>query len=146
MPAVYHFEKGFEAHIPERSEWANNEPPKEGDIVIYTDGSKTDEGTGAGIYCEELNYNISIPLGMMTTVFQSEVVAILEGSSELLQRRVEGKSILICTDSESSIKALSSYKISSKIVHQCHETLETLSENNAVSLIWVPGHSGIYGN
>lgn len=49
---------------------------------------------------------------------------------------------------KSSLKALSSYQISSKIVSQCRETLESLSENknNPVSQVWVPGYCGILGN
>lgn len=63
-----------------------------------------------------------------------------------MQRQVKNKRIIICCDSESSIKALSSYKISSKLVLLSHKILETLSEINLGSLVWVPGHSDNYGN
>lgn len=53
---------------------------------------------------------------------------------------------MICSDSEASITALSSCKISAKSVLKSREALDILSENNEVSLIWVPGHSGIEGN
>lgn len=105
-----------------------------------------DEGTGAGVYSEEMAFDISIPLGTFPTVYQSEILATLESSERLLSKNLTNKKILIYSDSESSIKALSSYKISSKLVNQCMTTLENLSEHNDVSLIWVPGHSGIPGN
>ena len=44
--------------------------PREGDINVYTDGSKTDEGTGSGVHCEEVDYNISLTLGDLSTVYQ----------------------------------------------------------------------------
>lgn len=40
--------------------------------------SKMEEGTGAGIYCEELDLKVSIPLRTSATVFQSETLAINE--------------------------------------------------------------------
>src|SRR5262249_31071077 len=73
-----------------------------------TDGSKAGEGMGAGVYCEELRMNISLPLGTMATVFHSEIVALKECSKQLLGRDVKGRRIWMCTDSEASIKALSS--------------------------------------
>src|SRR5262249_4986595 len=85
-------------------------------------------------------------LGHMTTVFQSEIVAITEGTNALLTEGIENKSIHIYSDSESSIRAVSSCKISSELVYQCRKALDNLTERNQVSLIWIPGHSGIKGN
>ena len=69
-----------------------------------------------------------------------------EGSRRMSRYGVSGKKFLICSDSESSIGALSSCKFSSAMVLQCFRALETLSEKNDVALTWVPGHSGILGN
>ena len=146
MQACFCFERNFETRLPQRSDWELGEPPVEADVSVYTDGSKTSEGTGSGIYSEELDYKISIPLGVYTTVFQSEVVAICESSREMLRDGVSNKRILICSDSESSIVSLSSVKFSSRVVLQCFEMLETLSRDNEVTLTWVPGHSGVQGN
>ena len=111
-----------------------------------TDGSKIEDGTGASAFSEEMNFSMSLPLGEYTTVFQSEVVAVCESSSEVIRAGVKDRKVLICTDSESSIESLSSVKFSSGLVLQCFEVLETLSSENDVTLIWVPGHSGIPGN
>ena len=146
MRAVFCFERDFETKLPSRSEWEMKAPPMEADIFMYTDGSKTDEGTGAGACSEELDFCMSIPLGSYATVFQSEIIAICESSREMLSIGVKDKRILICTDSESSIESLSSVKISSGLVLQCFTALQNLSSDNEVTLTWVPGHSGIPGN
>lgn len=65
-------------------------------MTIYTtDGPKEDEGTGAGIYSEELDSNLSRPLGVYTSVLQSEIIAICEHSQEMLCARVRRRRILI---------------------------------------------------
>src|ERR1700744_2510551 len=105
-----------------------------------------EEGTGAGIYCEELKLEVSIPLGISATVFQSETLAISSCCRILIEQQLKDKKIVICSDSESTIKALSSCKLSAESVLGGRENLETLSEHNIVSLVWVPGHSNILGN
>jgi len=146
MQATFCFERNFKTCLPRRSEWENGRLPTVADVTVYTDGSKTSEGTGSGIYSEDLDYNISIPLGVYTTVFQSEIVAICEASREMLSDGVSDRKILICSDSEASIESLSSEKISSRTVHQCFEVLESLARDNEVILSWVPGHCGVLGN
>jgi hypothetical protein len=42
--------------------------------------------------------------------------------------------------------ALSSYTISSKLLHQCWLSLQDLSNNKRVKLFWVSGHCNIKGN
>jgi hypothetical protein len=42
--------------------------------------------------------------------------------------------------------ALSSYTISSKLLHQCWLSLQDLSNNNRVRLFWVSDHCDIKGN
>lgn len=78
MKFFFCFERNFEALLPSRSEFEEKAPPIEADVAIYTDGSKTDEGTGAGACSEELDFSISLPLGSYVTVFQSEIIAICE--------------------------------------------------------------------
>jgi hypothetical protein len=54
--------------------------------------------------------------------------------------------ICICSDSKVALLALSSYTISFKLLHQCWLSLQDLSNNNRVRLLWVPGHCDIKGN
>lgn len=70
MPANLCFKRNFEICLPDRSEWVNKEPPKEADIVVYTDRSKTEEGIKAEVFCEEMDSEVSISLG---SVDQSEI-------------------------------------------------------------------------
>lgn len=85
MQAIFRFDKGFKTSLPQRSDWESGLPPAEADVTIYTDGSKTNDGTGAGVYSEDLRCETFQNLGTHATVFQSEVVAICEGSRELIR-------------------------------------------------------------
>jgi hypothetical protein len=57
-----------------------------------------------------------------------------------------GKTIDICSDSQTSLKAVSSVQFKSKLVLECRKLLMSLAETNSVTLIWVPGHAYVQGN
>ena len=46
-------------------------------LIWYTDGSRTADGTEAGVHGQYVNRGLSIPLGKHATVFQAKVYAIL---------------------------------------------------------------------
>lgn len=147
MIPTFCFTKTFETHIVKRDEWEIDLwQPNEEDPVWYTDGSKTDSGTGAGINGVNPEKAISICMGKFSTVFQTEVCAIAECLQENLNLNYVGKTIHIFTDSQAAIKALEAFKTSSKLVWECKQRLLKLSRNNQVKLIWVPGHIGVDGN
>ncbi|KAJ3667108.1 hypothetical protein Zmor_002514 [Zophobas morio] len=98
------------------------------DIDIYVDGAKTDSGSGAGIYSEQLNAQISVPLGTHTSVLQTELMGIMLGARIIAEREIGNKSIRILTDSKSALLALDSCM------------------RNSVVLCWIKGHSGNEGN
>jgi hypothetical protein len=51
MTLRYVFHKPFKVHLSSRHEWQNGyNPYNKGGLVWYTDGSKTNKGTGAGVY------------------------------------------------------------------------------------------------
>jgi len=89
---------------------------------------------------------LSVPLGIHTNIFQAEVYAVMHGAQILEQFGVNNKQISICSDSQAALKALSNSKITSRLVWDCIVALQQLSSHNAVTLFWVHGHSGIYGN
>jgi hypothetical protein len=62
-----------------REEWTRcpGTSPMVKGFVWYTNGSKTSEGTGAGVYGQCVNRRLIIPLGKHATVFEAEVYAIL---------------------------------------------------------------------
>ena len=80
------------------------------------------------------------------SVFQAEVRAIAECAAVQLTRDNRGCPITICPDSRAALMDLSCISIYSKEVLHCTEILTALARNNAVTLIWVPGHVGIRGN
>ena len=57
-----------------------------------------------------------------------------------------GKKVTICSDSESMIKALVSPVTTSKLIKECKEALIHRGLRNQITMVWVPGHSGIEGN
>ena len=56
------------------------------------------------------------------------------------------KRILIFSDSQAALKALSNPKVTSGPVAECPDALSVLAGMNEINLIWVPGHCSIRGN
>jgi ribonuclease HI len=130
-----------------REEWTRGPgtPPVVKGLVWYTDGSRTVEGTGAGVYGQSANRRLSIPLGKHATVFQAEVYATLACVHEIGTQDQPEKYVSICSDSQAALKALQAAK-TSPLVRQCQQALNDISTRHAVGLYWVPGHAGVRGN
>jgi hypothetical protein len=94
-----------------------------GSTLIFTDGSRSEEGTGFGIYVpgqQSFGYRLQEPSG----VFNAEITALLTA----LHFAGSGQpgEFLILTDSLSSIEALRFWKISLRthsVVYECKEVL-----------------------
>ena len=54
--------------------------------------------------------------------------------------------INLFSDSQASLLALTSTSISSRLVLEIADQLNTLGTSHRVELRWVPGHEGVYGN
>jgi ribonuclease HI len=144
MIPKYVYDKPFTIRISDRSEWKEGfQPDRKGGLIWYTDGSKTNKDTRAGVYCDGTRRKISFSLGRYTTVFQAEVYAIKACAAENLDRNYKNWNIYILSDSQAAIKALGKHQITSKLVWDCHQSLIQLTKYNRVQLIWVPGHEGI---
>ena len=140
----YSFKKPFQVNLNWKEWNAHTDTSKS--IMWFTDGSKTTEGTGSGVHGVRPRHNICFPLGQFSTVFQAEVAAISWCLAENLRRRYQEKQIFILSDSQAALKALLSHVITSKLVWECLQLLNTLGNQNKVTLVWVPGHKGIEGN
>jgi ribonuclease HI len=141
------YDKPFIIRFPDRSEWKEGFlPDRKGRLIWYTDGSKTNKGTGAGMYRHGTGQKLSFSLGQYTTVFQSEVYAIKACTAENLDKNYKNRNIYILSNSQAAIKALGKYKITSKLVWDRHQSLIKLTKHNGVQLIWVPGHESIADN
>jgi hypothetical protein len=120
---VYHHSKIFSV-IVHRDYWRNKDPLFPEDALIwFTDGSRADAGTGSGVFGIRPNRSFSFPLGRFATVFQTKIYAILQCACENIRRAYKCKWILICSDSQAALKALSSPKVTSGLVAECLDAL-----------------------
>jgi ribonuclease HI len=85
-------------------------------------------------------------LGKFATVFQTEIYAILQCACENIRRAYKNKRIVILSDSQAALKALSSPKVTSRLVAECLDAPSELAFLNEVTLVWVPGRRGVFGN
>ncbi|KAJ8911176.1 hypothetical protein NQ315_011177 [Exocentrus adspersus] len=89
---------------------------------------------------------LSLPLGRYTSIFQTEVYALLQCARENNLRAYRNKRINILTDSQATIKGLRNHKMTCKLLWEYWKELSDLARHNRVELLWVPRHSGIKGN
>lgn len=143
----YLFDKKYTVHIPQRLEWESESLIESNDITIYTDGSKTNEGSGIGIYASQPNINISISMDKYTTITQAETCAIDIACKTLSEASISSSNINICSDSQATLKTLNGHCFTSKLAIESRNSIMSLVQNNNnVKLVWVPGHSNIEGN
>jgi ribonuclease HI len=121
-------------------------------INIYTDGSKSPNGTGSGFVM--FTQLIPIQYGIYkiddnNSVYQAEVFAILNSLKRLLSlpiSHVKNKSIQIFSDSESALTAIEDVHNTNKLVQEVHKYIRFLTQFANLNLYWCKGHSGILGN
>jgi hypothetical protein len=65
MRPVFNLEPKYRVSILTREEWIRGPraPPVVKGFIWYTDGSRTAEGTGSGVYGQSVNRRLSISLG-----------------------------------------------------------------------------------
>jgi hypothetical protein len=114
----FNLEPRYRVTMLAREEWARcpGTPPMVKGLVWYTDGYKTAEGTGAGVYEQSVNRRLSIPLGEHATVFQAEVYAILACVFEIETQDRPEKYVSIRSDSQAALKTLQAAKTTSPLV------------------------------
>ncbi|GBN29017.1 hypothetical protein AVEN_83348-1 [Araneus ventricosus] len=112
-------------------------------IEVYTDGSKINDQTGSA-FCVIANEAITktwkAKLSPANTVFQAEMLAL---KAAIEWANTENEDVNIWSGSESSLQALKSFNVKSKIIQ---EAQMTLLENARIRLGWVKAHIGIKGN
>ena len=145
LPKTLVFGRKFEILFPDRRVWEYITPYAcQNSMSWFTDGSKTSEGVGAGIYGP--HHKISLSLGHWPSVFQAELYAIEMCASLNIDSGIVGTNINIYSDSQAALKALLSHNQTSLIVQSCYNKLQILAQCNTLKLIWVPVHSNIAGN
>ena len=144
------FERNFECQIINKKNAIRFESVlNQNTVKVYTDGSKLDGRVGASFYAEYPNNSPKqafFHLGIYSTVFQAEVLAISEMAKNLLWEKMHNQSIVVLVDSQAAIKALIKCTVTSITVLNCIRNLNQLGKQNHVSIAWIPGHAGVHGN
>jgi hypothetical protein len=105
MNTKYFFERDFRVEFPERKSWLSNKVLSDiTDVTWFTDGSKTDQGTGYGIYRLETEESGYGSVEHTATVFQSEIEAIIECVKVMLETGLRNRDIIIASDSKASLR------------------------------------------
>ena len=118
---------------------------------VFTDGSKLEGRTGAGLVVYKNKKEIATKAVNMTegtTVFQAEVLAISEAALIMGQLHTdEMKYVKFMIDSQAAIAALGNPHVTSKVVAQAIDNLNALASMvRSVTLVWIPAHKGHVGN
>ena len=119
----------------------------EGYNVIYTDGSKTDDYSGAAYYNTEFQNAFRLPAG--TSSYIAEVIALYKALEHIKDLR-NGCKYLIITDSLSCVQHLCNSSVSQQdpTVYIKLKKLISLIQGlgNTLVFLWCPAHRGITGN
>lgn len=89
----YFFDLLFKVEIPTREQWSSGDVKEYPDALkFYTDGSKTNDGTGFGIHG---TFEISRNMSNLATVFQAEAKALATFAEHIRAQNVQNRNIII---------------------------------------------------
>ena len=89
IPQRFHFGRNWTVTIPSREEWLQHRDSLLGHgDVWFTNGSRSEDSSGAGYYCRRDEKGTFLFLGWYATVFQTEVLAIL-GCAQSLRTSIQ---------------------------------------------------------
>ena len=124
----------------------------DGYVQIYTDGSKAEDNASGAGYAVMMGSRVVTTekyfLGYDTSVFQCEVFALKKAAEYIVQNQMEleDEEVIIYTDSQAALKALDSYKVTSKLVKDTMDVFGQVDSSVQVQLRWVKAHVGYVGN
>ncbi|XP_035225086.1 uncharacterized protein LOC118197658 [Stegodyphus dumicola] len=120
----------------------DNKPPINKGLEIYTDGLKSEDGTGAG-FCSFINgvchEQFMFQLDKTSTVYQAETLAL---KSALLWLKSHHSPAHIYSDSQAVLKSINKYDI-------CNQNIIAINKLLAYTkakLHWIRGHQGSIGD
>ena len=94
MPCLTRLDRSYQ--IPERQDWDQGEPTfLKKDITWYTDGSRSNQGAGAGMYKARPMEKHYVSLGKLATVFQAELTAIDQCAMRNVEKGYKNRTICI---------------------------------------------------
>jgi ribonuclease HI len=117
---------------------------------VYTDGSKSETGVGAGIAVFE-NTNLiatqRFRLNGRCTNNQAEQLAILQALEYIQSRQDAGKTSTIFTDSKITLQLLTNHKRHTNLIDKIKNKVMELERNEMqVEFRWIKAHAGKEGN
>ena len=120
-------------------------------INIYTDGSKSEHGTGCAYVIFQSPNTIEkgqSKLSKDNSVFQAELLAIRNSLRYLFQLPISStlSTINIFSDSLSSLQAVEDYNTQNPLAIEIQMYVRFFSSLTNITLSWCKGHSGILGN
>ena len=120
-------------------------------INVFTDGSKTNQHTGAGFVIYKQGLIIAEGarrLPPLTTVFQAEITAIQMAAQALqLLLSPEDRYVKFFTDSQAALLALHNTLVTSQLVKNAISTLNDTSRLlRCLTISWIKAHTGYEGN
>ena len=119
-------------------------------VQIYTDGSKTDKGVGAGVviyHQEGATQELRFRLGSRCSNNQAEQVAILRALEALRNYNTPIKSAAIHTDSKITLDLISNNSSHCFLIEEIRQNLQILAQQTwKIHFQWVKAHAGNEGN
>ena len=112
-------------------------------VKVYPDGSKLNGRVGAGFYAEYPNNSPKqafFHLGIHSTVFHAELLAISDEAKNLLLEKIHNQSIVVLVGSQAAIKSLIKCTVTSIIGLICIRNLNQLGKQNHDSIAWIPAY------
>ncbi|KAF6208851.1 hypothetical protein GE061_014593 [Apolygus lucorum] len=119
-----------------------------GFLRIFTDGSKQNQQVGAAFYDATHNYKAIFKLPSWASVYSAELVGLLEALK--YGQELSATKITIFTDNKSAILKVKNFEVKPTTNHLILSIREMLYSMVAIGkevcLVWIKGHSGIFGN
>jgi ribonuclease HI len=122
----------------------------DGEIDIYTDGSKTGGKVGAAFTvfnnAGEL-HSKKLPMADYCSVFQAELFAIMKALDWVSSKTSDWKKVNLLSDSKSSVQALEDGAPNNPMVFSIQTASRKLKSRGIdCEFLWVRGHNGLLGN
>jgi ribonuclease HI len=128
------------------------EIPEGDEIQIYTDGSKYDNGVGAGIVIiieRKLQQQLKYKLHNNCSNNQAEQMAIMKAIEAIENIHIRGSSrrtTTIYTDSRVTIQSLQNYRNKHLIEEIRRKAIALERQDWNIKFTWIKAHDGNYGN
>lgn len=112
--------------------------------AIYTDGSKSNTGTGAGVVIFDESQEATIirsALPETTSVFQAELYAIKEAMIWISNNKQTSKSYHIYSDSRSALQAITGIEQQNRLALQIYKLAGYIQgKGPTIKLFWIKAH------